>query len=674
MKTTPKMKTPCIHKSVIQALASVIALTLPPLLPAQVNYQQPLYEWTGATTTGAPASWSDATNWSVKTDATSQPVATDNAPQGNVGVLLGDTTTDREIVIPSDATGDPVSHLWFAQTSAATNRLSVLKNNYEVGNAVTLEASGGGAARLLLGNAGLDGGTVATQTLSFAVGRADAPVQTLTIRQGGALDLGGYVYANTNVAVLLNRGNVMLDGGAINLQQGVRTSTNSSVTYNFNGDLAIASGVMNFGVASSYTAGDGQAYITDVRTTIGGDFTMTGGRLVNVDGGGGKTIWLNGATNTIGAGSSLDAGIQFTLGRAAAQTLASAIALDNILLRKSGDSVTTVTVAATGQNIGRISFTQSVADKTTTLLMGSDLTLKSGSALPFADGAGSASAGTTVHYTIDTAGHTLDLTANTSHWTPNRANANVFAHWHLESGGGSGGTIRAGAFNLGGDGVTVSIGAGATLVATSGNDATSSLGSGGTIDATSAFVYAGGAGATGQIRSDRALGQLVVESGILRAVSGLEAAGGVRVASGATFAANGQQVKAPALTLDVASLASFGAVTGGAALTTGMTFVFNFSQPAGIGDYLFFDTSVSGVPDSISITGLASAKALVRDSAAGTWSGDIGGLAFTFSESTGLLNIAAVAVPESATWTILAGGAALLLALASRKPEGGSEN
>lgn len=637
----------------IRLLLAAIALALPLAASAQV------FTWNGS---AGDSLWSTPGNWTIS----GANADTGTIPVGKVGALLGNAASDRIVIYTgaSELINGVTQSNWlrtltFTQSSAALNQLSVL-NNLNVGNSFALESADGGTTRLFLSNYNL-GGSGTTTAVTMNLGYSGETVQTLRIGANGVLEFGGKVETTNNGAVTFRYGTVHLDGGVFNLQNAVKSGTNGSVGYSLGGALTISSGSLVFGTASSH-AEAGNGYLSDIRFSVNGDFTMTGGSLRNT-GSATRQLWLQGATNTISGDSAIDAGINFVLYKTGSQSLSSTAVLNNVTLRVGGDSVVTLGVSAPGQNIGKLEFLQASADKTLTYKLDSDLTLRDGYALPSAVGS---LAGEST-YGIDTNGHTLNLTSNTGRWTPNRTNSSYTARWSLTGGG----EIAATAFDFSGTGVAVSVGADTTLRATggaasSGSSATVSIlssSAGGSIAAASRFVYDGGVGNEGQLQSNRAIGILEVESGALRitGTTDFAAAGGIVVRAGATLDFGSRLVTASSYSIGIDGNA-FGSITSSGPISLdGISLEIDLQNFAGPGQYDLFGAATSGNLSGVSIVGSYTAS-LVQSGNIWSVTTDDNLIAFSFDQSSGLLSVAAV--PEPAAIALLAGSGLLLLALA----------
>lgn len=401
----------------------MLFLAVPALLQAD-----PRYTWVGP---AAGGNWDVAANWEVSGEPESDytPVA-----GGPGGAYLPSTGVDRNIVYSGFKTTGADGRVWtnwlrditIAQEAPALNALSV-EQNLRLGNAMVLGAEGGGTAVLRLDNSQMNAQTIAgnrkrTPRLILEMGYRDQTPRVLTVGKGGLLDFAGSVYDDGNSAIMVGRGCLLLDGGAIHLRQGERKGSNRSILYAVNDDVVIRSGQIVFGAP----AGGVAEGVSDVRFFAGNRFTVYEGHFVN-QGGGAKQFWFSGASVVFFGSTVIDPGIAITLGGGRNQMLLSSVALNDVIVRPDGQAVKTVAVYAEGGNIGRIGFAQNRADTPAVLRLGSGLRVREGAQLPGADNVAPAEQGATVIYEIDTAGYTLDLRANPEAWKPDRPNRNVRA-------------------------------------------------------------------------------------------------------------------------------------------------------------------------------------------------------------------------------------------------------
>jgi hypothetical protein len=630
------------------ALALAAALAATPALPAQaINYGQPLLLWTGN------AGWT-----------------------GPFGILLGGVTQDRTITLRSANLG--MRYLWFDENVTALNQINIWRNGVTVYGDITLGTTGGtgGANKIFISNYEL-GGTGATTSNIFNMG--DNPATPgknksyIYLNAGGILQFGGKVENSGNNASGFQYGDVVLNGGALNIENAVKAGTDNSVVYRLGAGagLTINSGALTFTNTSSH-ADAGNGYLGDIRFMIDGNLVMnTGGHIANT-GNVTRSIWLYGAENRINGGT-LDSRIDFYLLRTGDSSLISSTKLNGIGFRVSGNATGTIGSGVSGKNYTNLTFQQtaSAAGNSIIARLATTLALDTNQALP--SSVGGPNVDTT--YGIDTNANTLDLTGNTNLWTPNRAGSSGTATWALTDGSGAAtGQIIATGFKFDSANVAVTIGDGVTLVA-KGDARANNLGSGGggAIAATSTFVYDGGNGKSATLASNLALGKLRVRSGSLAAASALTAAGNLHVDADATFATATNTVTANGgVTLDIASATTWGRITGATTLTTTtntLALEFNLLAPDVMTDgntWTLLDGGLSTQtrPITVTITGTC-VLSLVRD-ATGIWTAltDDDALRISFTETTGMLSISsAAAVPEPGHAVILFGGMAGMLFL-----------
>ncbi|EIQ00946.1 hypothetical protein OpiT1DRAFT_05505 [Opitutaceae bacterium TAV1] len=632
--------------------ASVLLFTLAvvPLAHGAGN----IIEWADPATGGT---WSTGSNW-----------IDGSAPAGGSGTadagLLGNATANRIVILDTTTSSSFLAGVLFNQTSAFENRLEMRRainlTGASVSDAINLGASGGGSTVLRIETRNEATGGYQSQTGGTAL---IAP-GGINVNAGGSLvwarlfssaASGVPQYANTPIVV---------DGGSLIVEKALKTSafSGTTMTYTNNGSLSLKSGLVEIG-RSSASLPDGYAEVSSTTLRITGAYTQEGGVLdIGPDSGGdlrfqvegnftvnggviddhgrgdgnGSNIMLLGATNTIASGVTLNT-VSFDLQSNSAQSLTSGVALNRLTLR-NGEK--TIAVTAPGQNIGRISFTQSANNGTTSLRLDSDLTLKNGAWIEASSLGAPGGSDNTVNFTIDTNGHALDATAGAFDLTHSSATSVSTTNWRVTGGG----TVTAKSFNLT-RATTTSIGAATTLVATEDGGA-NDLGGGGTIDATSRFVYDGGAGTSATLQSDRAIGALAVGSGTL-AITGssdFAAQGGITVASGATLALGSRTVDTAAWTIGVGP-GAFGSVTSEGSLSlSGDSLTLSLGAGVGSGNYTLFDANLSGTLASVSVVGSWVASLTENG---GIWTGTDGLASFSFDQFTGILSVSVVPEPSA---------------------------
>lgn len=451
------------------------------------------FDWGSAGTGGI---YSTPTNWS--------PTAPAGGPGSVDAAILIDASADRTITVDAAAAGT-LGTLTFNQASPFANTLELTKA-FAVTNAVTL------------------GATAGTEVLRFAPAASSF---TTTLTGGLNLNAGGVVSfgfggAGNAFTPALAGGPVTVGDGTILVREGV---TGTSALANINSSaFSMTAGAIT--IAAPVAA-------HDTRLRFAGNFSATGGAITKTGVGGGS-LFFGGATSTLSGTATLGAGVALTLD-AGSQSLSSTTAYNDLTLRGGGASlVKTVSSTAAGQNLGALVFINSNNNGTTTLKLASNLTLKTGSALPGAanfGGQGGSSAGT-VNFGIDTNGNTLDLSANTGTFTPSRAsNGTAINTNYLFTSSTGSGAIRAASFSLG-TATQVNIGPGVALEATA-TGVTSTLSGGGTIDPAAIFRFLGTANASiHTLNSARTLGSIEVRNGTLALGSGATIAAASTVSVG----------------------------------------------------------------------------------------------------------------------------------------------
>jgi autotransporter-associated beta strand protein len=447
------MKCSCLSRVFAQVVVGLVFVS---------HLQAATHDWTSATLGG---NYSVSANW------------TPSSPTGGPGsadvATLGDATANRIVVVDS-AAANTLGTLVMNQTSAFSNTLNVTKA-FTITNAVTLGAATG-TEEIRISPPGTSG-----ITLAMPGG--------LTLNSGGLLSLR---FGTSSAGAPTLSGNVTVGGGTIDTVASVTGTANQST---ITGTLTMSSGSIIMTGGSSL----------DPRLNVNGNLTSTGGSISSV-GSIGQLV-LGGGTNSL---TNTTVGTTtISLAAGGNQALSSNGEIGGVIARTSG----TKTVSLTGSSklMGQIQLGSSNTNSTT-FRMGSDLTLRSGAGLPTASfGSG------TMAFGIDTDGKTLDLTANTSSWTPNNLGT---SNWTLSSTTGTG-TIRANTFTFS-TANQVNVGAGVTLEST--NTASGSvLSGGGTISPSSTYRWSGGvtSGAIHTLTSTRTVGNLEVKTGILSLSSGI---------------------------------------------------------------------------------------------------------------------------------------------------------
>lgn len=477
------MKSPSIPNAVSAPLIAFCVAALVCVQPTALRAAT--YTWDGNGNPSLGGNWTETVKWNP------------DAPTGGPGsadtATLGNTEANRVINYDTGASGF-LDTLIFEQTSAFINTLNLLKS-LTIAKALTLGASGGGTSELRLAN-----GITAT------VGGT-----------GLSINDGGLVSVSTN------------------------NSTTSAAQGNITGIVNMTGGAITLSTPASGN---------ETRLKISDNFSASGGNisLSSTTGTKGQLV-LGGTTNALSGSVTFGPQILISLEKDADQSLSTSVRLNDVLLRGTSPTVNgnltnlikTITSSTAGSDIGKIEFVNSANNGSTTLRLGSDLTLNTGAALPAAgQNFGNQGGGTsgTVNFGINTNGFVLDLTPNGGTYTPNRAtNASTAITTNYNFTGS--GTIRATAFALS-TASAVNIGAGTTLEATGAT--TNNLSGGGTIAATSTFLYSGNAAAASPatLTANRSLGNLTVgngtsSGGTLRLASNIVAQGNAAVNNGATL-------------------------------------------------------------------------------------------------------------------------------------------
>ncbi|MDF3059306.1 MAG: anchor protein [Rariglobus sp.] len=614
-------------RHLLRALVALAASI--PLAPLAVAVT---YTWDGNGDSNASGNWFTTANWSP-----------DGAPAfGGDIATFGDVTTGTRTVTISGGSTTGVSFVSFTQSTAgAVNLLSVQKT-FSISNGFNLSATAG------------------TEAISVGTGSSGI---TLTANNASTVGTNGILELQ-NTSAITGTGSLTLSGGTLNVAA-------------FTGSSSIQSTVgLEFIMSSGAIVIDntGTGIVSDRRLAFSGNVNITGGSISSTRNGTAGGIFLNGATNVISP-ASFDSDLTLYIAANGDQSLTTnqAFAGAGITLRGYG----TKTITSTGGGaINTISFIDANSSSSigTTLKLGSDLTLASGAAQPIASNFGNADA--SIQFGIDTAGYTFDLSAGASSgaWTPNNSTQQTpivvtDTTWTLSNSGTAGaGGIKATAFNFSAVGVTVNVGSGLVLTATGGNGTASNLGSAGTFSSSASFVYAGAAaaGTPATLASGRTIGSLVVESGALKITgSAFTAAGGITVNDGALLDFSTQTVAAPSIILEIAG-AAFGQIKTGASSYDFAALTFNITSTPVSGVMDLFDLGAGGsgaTPASVALSGLYGAVALTES--AGVWTGEAGGLLFSFAQLTGDLTVSAI--PEPSTYAMLAGLLALGLVAWTRR-------
>lgn len=494
----------------------------------------------------------------------------------------------------------------------------------------------------------------ATNTTPRSVTLPDGTV----VGNGESLNLGGVIAQGGGAtAVSVQTNELIVNGGTLNLEHAVRNtgSSQNSVQYQFSNALTLNSGQINFGAPNS-VADRGFGTAVGVRIQTEGNFTMNGGSIVNQPGATASQFWLRGAQNTIGAGSVVSSDVTWVLNRS--QTFRSAVALGAVQVRTSGQ--TEYTIGHTNANetlrIASLSLHQQTANRTATLRLGSNVATDQRLTL-----SGAPSEGTTT-YVIDTAGYTLDMSADGNRWEPNTRDNNT-TNWNLQGGG----EIRASSFRFNQSAQSnVTVGANTSLRATK-SDVTNILDSA-SFHATSSFIY--DADAPGYITATTPIGRLVVEQGQLFTAgsNNIAAAGGVVIEAGAGLGFRyNRLVTGPSYTFKIEGSEAGRIVFAGnydiqngvdTFSLSGQNFIIEIGEIiTGDQSWSLFDSQIalSGQLNSLTISGQYSITDFTREGT--NLVGTNGELKFSFSEATGEFSV--TAIPESSTYSMIIGAVVL---------------
>ncbi|NDC52929.1 MAG: hypothetical protein EBZ74_01230, partial [Planctomycetia bacterium] len=372
-------------------------------------------------------------------------------------------------------------------------------------NTITLGASNGGLAKLLLSP--VSGTTATDATLTASV----------LINSGGQLSLGAFNPSGTSTVGRGNlTGNVTIAGGSLVIEpinkQGTATGGNASIT----GAVTMTSGTLAYNTGGA-----------DRRLALSGDVSITGGAVTGTPG----VFEFNNNTNIVFAPQSFDTRIGLSL--YGTQTFSGSTAIGTLIIRGSGTKTVSTTASVASLQLMDGSLTGTAAAP---LKLASNIT--TGSAPIAANYGQTIDPNGGLDFAIDADRYTLDFSSANVVWAPtkqptgNAANTNTT--WTLT---GTAGTFKATGFNFSTSGtsvLTTNVGPGLVLLATGGTGANVLSGSG-TIDPTSIFRFSGTttvSGTPATLASTRTIGDLEVTSGALR-ITSLAGAQALRVTGGA---------------------------------------------------------------------------------------------------------------------------------------------
>lgn len=470
--------------------------------------------WSGNGNSDNSGNWSASSNW----DLTAVPGSLDSA-------TLGDVTIGTRTVSYDITSNGSLSSLIMTQSTAGATNVFDIANNLTVASPIVIGATAGSSILKL---------APSSTGVTLRVGAVGST--GLTINSGGTLILA---FGTGNVSGTIENGDVLVAGGTIQI---ANPYAGSSGQANIKG-LTMTSGTIFLDNSNG----------RDPRLSIGGNLNVTGGTIgrattANTAG----QIVLNGATNTMtgfawGPGGAL---ISLTSGN---QSLLIDQPIYDLLLRGAGDMVKTVTNSGAAHTFQTIQLTQQTTGKTTTFRMGSDMTLANNSTANFVyfPGIGAPAAASTVTFSVDLNGHTLDVSSNANAWKPNTGS--FTSVWNVNS-SQAGGRMIASGYNFNTSSVSTVVGNDVVMEARGGNNSANDLsdttGTPGTIAASSTFLYNGGAASAtaATLTSNRTIGGLQVDkkpvsgtSSNLKLLSNITAAGHVAILdSGSRLDLNGK--------------------------------------------------------------------------------------------------------------------------------------
>ncbi|MCX6970662.1 MAG: PEP-CTERM sorting domain-containing protein [Verrucomicrobia bacterium] len=118
------------------------------------------------------------------------------------------------------------------------------------------------------------------------------------------------------------------------------------------------------------------------------------------------------------------------------------------------------------------------------------------------------------------------------------------------------------------------------------------------------------------------------------------------------------------LTLDVNSAATYGKFAGAGSLQLDSSLNFNFTAATGAGSWDIASMTPTGTLTGVSIAGTYSGA--LTEVTPGNWAATFNSLDWTYKASTGVLT---AAVPEPATWALLAGSLTTVMIFRRRRPK-----
>lgn len=576
-----------------------------------------------STLDAAPITWDANTSGNWSTSANWLPNSA--APKAGDAAIIGNATSNRTITYDGSASG-ALAALSFTQTTAGVlNLLDIAKAGSSSAPSLVI------ADDVVLGSAGgtvalrLNGTSNAVYLQIGATGNG-----TVTVNSGGELDLYGGLTTGTTGGPTL-AGNVAIAGGKLDLGAGASSGAIYPV---ITGNLSMSSGTM----VVNNTANK------DIRTRVFGNFTVTGGTITQgagVSDSSGQFL-LYGENNAITAANSIASGIAFYLvggdgkGGILNQNFSTAVSIGELSFR-GASGVKTISTSGAGTRIESIRMGSELPiSGTQTLKLGSDVNATSFVLNPWGGNASGALA-------IDLAGHNLTFTNAFNLVAGGTGGAGNT--WAISNTSAADAMLTASFFTLTGNVVKeIKVGgAGQKLTLKATGTAKSDLGGTGIFDSGVRFLYVGKG--SGDITSNRAIGSVEVGDGInsstLNVVnSDLTMGGNLKVNANSTFNSGGRLLKLTGS----ASLNGAGGTIKGINSTGGIQWVAGatggISLGNGVGDIgrlkLDMTGNVSGTP---SLT-LASTSVSVFDiaSLSSFDTLDLGGFGINYSSSTLNLN------------------------------------
>jgi hypothetical protein len=526
----------------------------------------------------APKAQAAPYTWGSSSDGGTWATSTDWSPNGVPGAsdtATLDTAAASRTVVYDNGENGTLGGLVMNQTSGAfTNELDMQRDQGLTINSGVALGSATGTDEIFIDAATLAGGDTKYLTTN-----------QLTLNSGGLLEISnwgnGTLYNQDGVG-----GNVLLQGGTIQLDQSVDTSAAANYNYGFLGLLTMTSGTITLGIhapdgnAANYLANPGTSATAAASnadrlilngSSITGGTIEFGGTYSTAAGTGTEVLTLSGANfitglsaSTAGSNSgtnNITATVLMASGSLASDSsLAGGIEVKNTSTAGSfyvtlgADTLSTLTV-------GQIGIAETKASSSMTLQLSSNIT----SAFGINNAGNTAAAGDT--YAVDLNGYTLSLGSGGFGTIGGAAGAYIEV---LNSqGGGTTGTLNTPYFSLNGSTIGSSVAANVNLVATGlstagninnlGSAATAS--ESGTIDPTSTFTFANTFStdtttAPDFLTSNRPIGSLSVTGHYLQLSSAITTGTGtgststVNIAPGSTLQLNNNALTTGSLTVN----------------------------------------------------------------------------------------------------------------------------